>query len=512
MPTVVRDDPYAGYNFRVIITTVSDDGVAVSGSFSEVSGLEVEVPPILYRNGSEDITQRKIPGLKKFTDITLKRGVTGHVGFWNWIVEALNGKVRRTAGSIMLLDENRNEVMRWNFSRAWPCKYTAPAPLRSDIAGFIGRTRRGAVGEALRVDGLPDLQRRFGGLDPGSSTGYAVRGYFENGGQVAWVVRVSGPAATTADALWTVGDLAGFAAPAFRVTATSPGAWANGATVRLDYRATSLAGAPEVDVRVSVPGEPVEAFRGLPAAALAGRLEVSQLVRFQAAAAPLQGGAAPAGPGPVGARRTITLGGGGDGDGPPGVDAYLEGVERLGDQPEIAIVAAPDLNGDLPAGQGEPVVTALLEVAAAALDRLVVLDVPPERLAADQAVDWANAFRPGDPTRLRAAAAYHPPLRVRDPLGTAATPLRTVPACGHVAGVISRLDRERGAHHTPANAVVLDAVDLEQTFDEAEELAVYQAGVRTSTLARSPLGRTSILAPASTSPARSGGRVFSRTS
>ncbi len=127
MPTVVRDDPYAGYNFRVIITTVSDDGVAVSGSFSEVSGLEVEVPPILYRNGSEDITQRKIPGLKKFTDITLKRGVTGHVGFWNWIVEALNGKVRRTAGSIMLLDENRNEVMRWNFSRAWPCKYTGPA-------------------------------------------------------------------------------------------------------------------------------------------------------------------------------------------------------------------------------------------------------------------------------------------------------------------------------------------------------------------------------------------------
>lgn len=354
---------------------------------------------------------------------------------------------------------------------------TAPTPLRSDIAGFIGRSRRGAVGQALRVDGLPDLQRRFGGLDPGSSTGYAVRGYFENGGQVAWVVRVSGPAATTAAALWTVGDLAGFAAPAFRVTATSPGAWATGATVRLDYRASSLARAPEVDVRVSVPGEPVEAFRGVPAAALAEGLAASQLVRFEAAPAPLQGDAAPAGPGPVGARQTITLGGGDDGDRPPGVDAYLEAVERLGDQPEVAIVAAPDLNDDLPAGQGDLVVAALLEVAAAALDRLVVLDVPPERLAADQAVDWANAFRPGDPTRLRAAAAYHPPLRVRDPLGTAATPLRTVPASGHVAGVISRLDRERGAHHTPANAVVLDAVDLERTFDEAEELAVYQAGV-----------------------------------
>jgi phage tail-like protein len=127
MPAVIRDDPYAAYNFQVIVTEVSDDGVAVSGSFSEVSGLEVTQDPILYRNGSEDITQRKITGLKKFTDITLKRGITGHVGFWNWVVEALNGQVRRTAGSILLLDENRNEVMRWNFARAWPCKYTGPS-------------------------------------------------------------------------------------------------------------------------------------------------------------------------------------------------------------------------------------------------------------------------------------------------------------------------------------------------------------------------------------------------
>ena len=109
------------------MTNVSNDGKAVSGSFSEVSGLEVEVPPIEYRNGSEDITQRKMRGLKKFTNITLKRGITGDVDFWKWVVEALNGKVRRTSGSILLLDENRNEVMRWNFDRAWPCKYTGPA-------------------------------------------------------------------------------------------------------------------------------------------------------------------------------------------------------------------------------------------------------------------------------------------------------------------------------------------------------------------------------------------------
>ena len=126
MPPVSRADPYPAYNFQVIVTGVSNDGKAVSGSFSEASGLEVEVPPILYRNGSEDNTQRKIPGLKKFTDITLKRGITGDVDFWKWIVNALNGKVVRASGAIVLLDENRNEVMRWKFDRGWPTKFTGP--------------------------------------------------------------------------------------------------------------------------------------------------------------------------------------------------------------------------------------------------------------------------------------------------------------------------------------------------------------------------------------------------
>jgi phage tail-like protein len=126
MPPIIRDDPYAAYNFQVIVTNVSDDGQAASGAFNEVSGLELEIPPIEYRTGAEDITVRKIPGLKKFTNITLKRGITGSVNFWNWVVEALNGKVRRTSGSIVMLDENRQEVMRWNFDRGWPTKYTGP--------------------------------------------------------------------------------------------------------------------------------------------------------------------------------------------------------------------------------------------------------------------------------------------------------------------------------------------------------------------------------------------------
>jgi phage tail-like protein len=126
MPAKYRDDPYGGFNFEILINGISDDGTAVKGSFAEASGLEVDIQPIEYRNGAEDITVRKIPGLKKYPNLVLKRGILGDTALWKWIQEAMDGKVRRTEGSVVLLDENKQEVMRWNFKRGWPCKWTGP--------------------------------------------------------------------------------------------------------------------------------------------------------------------------------------------------------------------------------------------------------------------------------------------------------------------------------------------------------------------------------------------------
>ena len=61
-----RNDPYSGFNFLIEI-----DGVTVAG-FSECSGLSTETDEIEYRNGSEDITVRKLPGLRKYTNLSLK--------------------------------------------------------------------------------------------------------------------------------------------------------------------------------------------------------------------------------------------------------------------------------------------------------------------------------------------------------------------------------------------------------------------------------------------------------
>jgi phage tail-like protein len=150
MAPVIRDDPYPNHNFMITINGVSNDGKAVSASFSEMSGMKVDIAAIIYRNGSERQAHRKIPGIFTYGDLTFKRGITGHVVFWNWILEALNGQVRRTSGSIILLDENRQEVMRWNFARGWPTNYTGPT--LNGATNEIAIDHLGVAVEDLRID------------------------------------------------------------------------------------------------------------------------------------------------------------------------------------------------------------------------------------------------------------------------------------------------------------------------------------------------------------------------
>ncbi len=115
-----RNDPYSAFNFLVEI-----DGVTVAG-FSECGGLTSETDPIEYRNGNEDITVRKLPGLKKFTNINLKRGYTDSKELWEWRKKVMDGKTERQSGSIVLLNEAREPAIRWNFREAWPSKWAGP--------------------------------------------------------------------------------------------------------------------------------------------------------------------------------------------------------------------------------------------------------------------------------------------------------------------------------------------------------------------------------------------------
>lgn len=120
-----RVDPYVSFNYLVEIAGVR------AGGFSEISGLDAEVQTIDYRNGDEDFVARKLPGLKQFPNLVLKRGIIGELDIFAWVQLAASGRIDRREGAIILRDEQRNEVMRWKFIRGWACKYTGPSLMGS---------------------------------------------------------------------------------------------------------------------------------------------------------------------------------------------------------------------------------------------------------------------------------------------------------------------------------------------------------------------------------------------
>jgi phage tail-like protein len=118
---MARDDPYKGFNFLVEI-----DGISVA-AFCEVSGLASETAVIEYRNGSDRAnTVRKLPGLTKYANIVLKRGVTQDTQLWQWRKAIEQGTPDRRSGAIVLLDDERNPVRRWRFSEGWITKFEGP--------------------------------------------------------------------------------------------------------------------------------------------------------------------------------------------------------------------------------------------------------------------------------------------------------------------------------------------------------------------------------------------------
>jgi hypothetical protein len=335
-------------------------------------------------------------------------------------------------------------------------------PLRTDVAVFIGRTRRGPVGLPVRVESWNDVVNVYGPPDGTSATPYALRGFFENDGRTAWVLRVSGLPTPAASTQWTEGHV---------FVARSPGAWANGGRVIVRYQASSVAGPPAVTIRVQVPGEPVETFAGLTPDEVAAGLATSRLIWLVRTDPEAPGPVPPDAPNSIVWDLTLT---GGE-DVPPGRAEYGAAVTAQAELPEPALVALPDLGTDLVGADHTDLVLSLLAECAPLLDRLVLLDVPPELSTVDEVLAWVGSLRDfGDEALLAAAAVYHPPLRAPELAGTG---LRTVPASGHVAGLVAKLDGERGVAHTPANATLLDAVDLEVEYPEPQQVRLFEANV-----------------------------------
>lgn len=116
-----RITPYGAFNF-----VVNFDGGEEFGGFSDVSGIGTEVTVAEYRAGNDKENHvRKVAGVHKVSDVTLKRGIVNFDSLWSWI------DATRTAGpaaqknvAVTLLDEAHNPVRTWLLRGCIPMKYT----------------------------------------------------------------------------------------------------------------------------------------------------------------------------------------------------------------------------------------------------------------------------------------------------------------------------------------------------------------------------------------------------
>lgn len=100
-----------------------------SVAFTEVSGLTAEAQPIEYRTGDRaEFSVQKMPGIKKYANITLKRGImAGDNAFHVWLTTLQSDEDKRRDLTISLLNEEHKPVVTWTVLAAWPVKVDGPS-------------------------------------------------------------------------------------------------------------------------------------------------------------------------------------------------------------------------------------------------------------------------------------------------------------------------------------------------------------------------------------------------
>ena len=118
-------DPLVGFNYAI------DVGGTIKGFFTKCEGLGSETTVVDHKvvdDAGRDLV-KKIPGRLEWGDITLSRGITSSMDFWEWRKLVEDGKVgdARKNGSIVMHDQDLSEVARWDFVNGWPSKLEGPS-------------------------------------------------------------------------------------------------------------------------------------------------------------------------------------------------------------------------------------------------------------------------------------------------------------------------------------------------------------------------------------------------
>lgn len=144
-----RTTPYGAFNYLV-----NFDGGEVFGGFSDVSGIGTEVTVAEYRNGNDKENHvRKVAGIHKVSDVTLKRGILNSKTLFDWISQTrTQGPAAQRNVTITLLDEAHTPVQTWVLRGVIPMKYTGPT-LAGKGGGDVAMEEIALSAEAMEITG-----------------------------------------------------------------------------------------------------------------------------------------------------------------------------------------------------------------------------------------------------------------------------------------------------------------------------------------------------------------------
>jgi phage tail sheath protein FI len=338
------------------------------------------------------------------------------------------------------------------------------------VAAFVGFAERGPLHEPVLVTNWTQFKTNFGDFVDGYYLAHAVYGYFQNGGGVAYVVRVGGAGAEgnghTAGQITAAptAELPGAAGPGLTITArvAEPG------DLTVEVAPASEDGEDTFKLVVKKAGEAVETFDNV--STRRGPNNVATVVRQQSKLISVEETKGKALAVPKAGETALAA--------PPATPAKVEAKEYVGNSSdrtgfggleaidEITMLCVPDLMAALQRGaltmeDVKAVQLAMIAHCELMADRVAILDTPPG-LKAREVKDWRMDYAGYD---SKYAALYWPWIKVADPV---AGKQIFVPPSGHMAGIWARNDSSRGVHKAPANEVIRGAVTLELNITKGE--------------------------------------------
>ncbi|MDX6400647.1 MAG: hypothetical protein QOF27_1253 [Gaiellaceae bacterium] len=123
---VLRDLPYGQFNFLVDLGT--GDTAGPEAGFQECSEIGMSVDVIEYRNGNDKANNvRKLTGLARVNDVTLRRGIIGSLNLYQWLDQIRNGDAAayRTVVIQLMSEDHSQAVQTWKLLRARIVKHTS---------------------------------------------------------------------------------------------------------------------------------------------------------------------------------------------------------------------------------------------------------------------------------------------------------------------------------------------------------------------------------------------------